>query len=172
MYLRFLKFIFPTRPPYFKSDATRHCGSNMAEDELVRIEINIATSIKVAHAGNGDFIESNDAHYHITRRCVLQFDVINNQMVSNISTTQLKFRHLTRTETFLYNLKQVTYNREVGKKKFVYSYAKLPPFTQFNIVSSLNDIPCSSTLTSILFKDCTITCFFPIIIIIQKMKFI
>lgn len=73
MYLRFLKFIFPTRPPYFKSDATRHCGSNMnmAEDELVRIEINIATSIKVAHAGNGDFIESNDAHYHITRRCVL-----------------------------------------------------------------------------------------------------
>lgn len=71
MYLRFLKFIFPTRPPYFKSDATRHCGSNMAEDELVRIEINIATSIKVAHARNGDFIESNDAHYLITRRCVL-----------------------------------------------------------------------------------------------------
>ncbi|XP_052718312.1 eukaryotic translation initiation factor 2 subunit 2-like [Crassostrea angulata] len=28
-------FTVPTRPPYFKSDATRHCGSNMAEDELL-----------------------------------------------------------------------------------------------------------------------------------------
>lgn len=114
MYLRFIMFTVPTRPPYFKSDATRHCGSNMAEDELVRTEINMAMSIKVAHAENGGFIESYDADFPNIRRCIIivqrkfRFEKLPDGLLhyfnNVVKTSSINKYICLRTKTLLYNL--------------------------------------------------------------------
>lgn len=67
MYLCFIMFIVLIRFLYFKFDVIWYCGSNMVEDELVRIEINMVMFIKVVYVENGGFIEFYDVDFFYIR---------------------------------------------------------------------------------------------------------